>query len=277
VSCASADSCTLVGAFGIVSSQVGSPLAEHWDGSAWTVQTVPAPAGSKGDFVGLSAVSCASPASCTAVGNYGSPASPNKVPLAEHWNSSTWKIQKLPGLGGGFTWLSGVSCFSGTDCTAVGFTDTAALAEHWNGSSWKIQKTPGAGFVFNGVSCAAASRCTAVGQSAAGTLAEAWDGSTWTVQPTPSPGQSPSLTGISCVSPVNCTAVGYSSKGPLAERWNGKKWLVETTAPGTGLRNDSLQAVSCLTGGFCSAAGSQFHRISKKQYYFTPIDESKNG
>ena len=41
VSCATATSCLAVGTIPAVGSSMGTPLAESWDGSAWTLQSIP--------------------------------------------------------------------------------------------------------------------------------------------------------------------------------------------------------------------------------------------
>ena len=51
---------------------------------SWTIQTMPVPAGAPGGE--LDSVSCASPASCTAVGWYVPTAGGENLPLAEHWD-----------------------------------------------------------------------------------------------------------------------------------------------------------------------------------------------
>ncbi len=67
VSCGAAAPCTSVGGYsGITNSEV--TLAEAWTGTSWTVQPTPNAAGARGNL--LSAVSCASPASCLAAGGY---------------------------------------------------------------------------------------------------------------------------------------------------------------------------------------------------------------
>src|SRR5262249_57016256 len=95
------------------------PLAEHGDGTRWAIQPTPLPAGSP--QAQLSAVSCASATSCTAVGFYYVDAGGNSGPLAEHWNGARWAIQHvpLPALASGGT-LRGVSCPTTSDCTAAG-------------------------------------------------------------------------------------------------------------------------------------------------------------
>ena len=90
-------------------------------------------------------MSCTSATGCTAVGNYGIHAI---CPLAlgtctaraliERWNGRRWSIQQTPQPAGATqSDLSGVSCASGTSCTAVGFFTNGAdqqvtFAERWN-------------------------------------------------------------------------------------------------------------------------------------------------
>src|SRR6266568_2577916 len=222
VSCTSASACTAVGG----SNNDRVTLAEVWNGTSWKIQPTPSTARADADV--LFGVSCTSSSACTAVGEFarfgGRP-----VSLAQRWDGTSWSIQPTPNpLGSGnIVSLSGVSCTSGTACTAVGgFVNSSGqggtLAEAWDGTSWSIQPTPalpprdlpGLG----GVSCTSASACIAVG-SASDTLAEVWNGTAWSVDPTPpSP---PSLAGIGghlggvwCTSAASCTAVGgYSNSG----------------------------------------------------------------
>ncbi len=82
VSCTSASSCTAVGAY---SNPSGArvTLAEHWDGTAWSLQMAPNPGGSLSS--GLDGVSCASVVSCAAVGHY-EPKKFTSVTLAERYS-----------------------------------------------------------------------------------------------------------------------------------------------------------------------------------------------
>jgi hypothetical protein len=235
VACPSARSCIAVGQI-TNSSDFQAALAEHWNGSAWTTQTVHNPAAAASGSL-LFGISCSSATSCTAVG-YQLPSAwdPAPEPLAEHWNGSTWTIQTTPIPSGSDAGsLQAVSCVSATSCTAVGYAygssyPLALLVEHWNGSTWTIQTTPHpAGSnedTFNAVSCRSATACTATGfagstaDSASTTLAEHWNGRTWTIESTPNPADSPTnlFNGVSCVSSTTCSAVGFNVIGPLAER-----------------------------------------------------------
>ena len=67
-------------------------IAEHWDGSRWTVQHLPVPPVPPGEepLVLPASVSCASATACVTVG--GSQA----ATMAERWNGTTWTIQRTP-------------------------------------------------------------------------------------------------------------------------------------------------------------------------------------
>ena len=81
VSCASASACTAVGG-PAQPAATGVTLAEGWNGTTWSIQHTPNPAG--GSNSTLNGVSCASATACTAVG--GSFNGTTGVTLAERWN-----------------------------------------------------------------------------------------------------------------------------------------------------------------------------------------------
>jgi len=162
----------LLGLTGLVSANIAqaSQPAKAL-GRTWTIETTPnAPGAAVNE---LSAVSCASPRACTAVGSYAKTLSTPSVPLAERWNGKTWRRQ-APAVPAGTasTFLYGVSCTSATACTAVGNAFHKAtkvnliVVEAWNGKSWRIKPAPTPspkGSSFFAVSCTSGSACTAVG------------------------------------------------------------------------------------------------------------------
>jgi hypothetical protein len=221
VACASRTTCTAVGFSGNSAGTSGVTLTERWSGAGWSIQRTPHPADAEASF--LSAVSCVSPRSCTAVGYFTNRASVG-VTLAERWNGTDWAIQRTPTpTGAAAVQLVGVSCASSRICTAVGYFTIITgidvmLSERWNGTGWTIQRTlypAGARYVqLGGVSCATPRSCTAVGlfNDATGldaTLAEHSNSGAWSIQPTPHPaGTSDTLQSVSCPSPRRCFAVG---------------------------------------------------------------------
>jgi len=167
VSCRSARSCTATGSFNLYPREPDAQtLAEHWDGTVWTIQATPNPDGAT--VSGLGSVSCASLTSCTAVGS-GQTGSPDGQLLVEHWDGTAWTIQATPiPAGTTSSGLGSVSCVAPANCTAVGSTSAGLLAEHWNGSTWAVQHVPSpAGSVavaLETISCTLRTSCTAVGQ-----------------------------------------------------------------------------------------------------------------
>ena len=268
VACSSAGACTAVGYF--QASNRSAPLAERWDGTAFSVQPVPR----AGFSSMLHGVSCPAANACTAVGAsriFTGGGEFRFVPLAERWDGTAWSIQPLPGPG--VAALYGVSCPAVSDCTAVG----AGGAEQWNGSAWSpepVPSPPGAvpGTVFpRAVSCPAVSDCIAVGSFSVSTssssglrpLAERWDGSAWSVLPVPTPAGGGALDGVSCSAATACTAVGghrFSPQGlsvlTLAERWNGMVWSIQPTPTPLGAGDAGLSGVSCPAATACTAAGA---------------------
>ena len=134
VSCSSANLCTATGNYQ-VSIPVELALAERWNGTQWTIQPTPNPAGATDTI--LQSVSCATATACTATGIADVSA------VAEKWNGGTWTIEPTPSPANAQEdGLNGVSCTAPGTCTAVGFWNYdhagptgKTLAEHKQASS----------------------------------------------------------------------------------------------------------------------------------------------
>ncbi|MGC9963044.1 MAG: hypothetical protein ABSE47_14220 [Acidimicrobiales bacterium] len=233
VSCPAVKFCEAVGTF---QNSVGveETWAESWNGTRWSLQSTPNPAGSEESQ--LDSIACPSAISCVAVGDFEN-ASFDNEPVSEAWNGIAWKLLSTPEpTGSPDTSLSSVSC-SGTTCMAVGDSTDKAFAssgitEQLVGSHWTI-KTPatptgGSDVTLNGIDCTSAKQCTAVGSYvtrtfAAVPLGEQWTGSKWVLAPMPSPAGSASnvVSAISCSSSTACTAVGATANDTLTERYSG--------------------------------------------------------
>ncbi len=266
VSCPSAGTCEAVGGYRNTDG-VTAPLAEGWNGTAWTLQAAPIPAGASTS--GLAAVSCTAAASCEAVGSQAG--SSGTTALAEAWNGTAWSVQSIPDpAGGAEVALTGISCASADDCEAVGnynsSTVPAILAERWNGTSWSIQAIPDPGAssyaTLSEVSCPAADDCEAVGADSLGPFAEVWNGTSWSAQSTPAPAgvRAPQLEAVSCASADFCQAVGFavnsaSHFAALAEAWNGTSWSGTLPPDPAGANTTELQGVSCFSASLCAADG----------------------
>jgi hypothetical protein len=116
--CSSPGSCTAVGGR-VNPSQANLPLAEGWNGSAWTTEVDPGPAGAV--FSALVAVVCKTPSACSAVGYS------DGDTLAQAWNGAAWRDQTSSNPAGqGGSELDGVACSTSTACRAVGYSLTPA-------------------------------------------------------------------------------------------------------------------------------------------------------
>jgi hypothetical protein len=192
VSCKASNACTAVG-YAYPPSAAAVPMAQSWNGSTWSLQTLPASI----TAANLGGVSCSATTACTATGvnNTG-----GNSTLALRFNGGSWAVQATQNQSPTDA-LGGVSCPSASACTAAGSYLPSgghgflALAEGWNGSSWSTQLPPRpAGAIasfLNGVSCTSSSSCTAVGGYDTSTglpvaLAERWNGTSWSVMAIPS-------------------------------------------------------------------------------------------
>jgi hypothetical protein len=272
VSCTSATMCTAGGAY--VTKTSMPPLAEGWNGTAWSVEQTADPPRTRGSQ--FNAIACAASGTCTAVGQQASMSGGVPRPLGETGGASGWTsvVAEAP-TGAKLSQLIAVSCPAADDCMAVGsyeeqFTLQLALAETWNGTRWTIEPAAspsGATATFlDGVSCTSADACTAVGytflrgERYSVPVAETWNGTAWTIQPTPFPAgaRQSSLYGISCTAADACVAVGVSrthggGQVGLAEQWNGTAWSIQDL--GAAAKNAFLSGVSCPAAGHCVASG----------------------
>jgi hypothetical protein len=273
VSCTSASACTAVGAF--ISGPYSRPLAESWNGAAWSIQPTSLPKGALNTE--LYGVSCPTVDACIAVGQYGTKT--GGAPLVEAWNGRSWNLQVAPNPAGAQGSVFGaVSCSSAASCTAVGYSYYASgsaepsLAESWNGTAWSIQSTanPTPNSYLSAVSCSSPSVCLAIGNYDTGAggsmpLAETWDGSHWALGSIPSPAgvRRTYLDGLSCSSPSTCTAVGMYYKSstvlaPLAETWDGSRWTIGVTPNPSATYGSGLERVSCPSVTACTATGLSY-------------------
>ena len=266
VSCVTAASCVAVGGYYNTGTGTFNTLIETWDGTTWTVTASPNRSNQSNL---LNAVSCASAASCVAVG-YSSDGAGDYQTLVETWDGASWTVAASPNPGSVVNQLNGVSCASAASCVAVGEYNTGnstfnTLVETWDGTTWTVTASPNPSSYnrLNGVSCVTAASCVAVGDITDGhnTLIERWDGTTWTVTASPNPSSNTNiLNGVSCVTARSCVAVGnyYSGTGipqTLIETWDATNWTVATSPNHSNSSTNVLNEVSCATAKTCVAVG----------------------
>jgi len=270
---------------------LAATLAEAWNGTAWSIQHTPNPAGTSEGLDLLLGVSCRSAASCTAVGSSSAGGSVTTAVLGEAWNGTAWSIVAIPGAGRFDNTLGGVSCGPAACVVAGYYRDESGtqhpLAEFSGSSGWIVRPPPGppgaVPSILAGVSCGAASACAAVGlyhnsTGTSRTLAETWNGTAWRVQRTPDSPELPqnTLAGVSCTSASACMAVGqvYGTRSgtTLAESWHGTAWAIR---PGPALPGmfGQFSGASCTSAAACTAVGSYDNGTGGT----LPLAESWNG
>jgi hypothetical protein len=211
---------------------VSTPLVEHFNGTSWSIQTIPATAGS------LNAVTAISPTDVWAVGGG------DGGQLIEHFNGTSWSVVASPVSGDGD--LDSISAVNANDIFAVGSVgegrEHGASTLQFNGTTWSaVANGPTGTFSVDAIS---ATDVWAVG-GAGGTGAAVWNfnGTAWT-EVTTLPGQ---LTAVSGSSPNDVYVVG---EGDLVEQWNGASFNV-VSATGTA----GFTGVATLSNGTAFAVG----------------------
>lgn len=130
VACASRDACMAVGysASGSGFNSVRITLAERWDGSRWSIQPTADPI----RLDAFNGVSCTSPSSCVAVGEYSNRSGNATLPLIERWRRGRWSVLTTPGrLHTGRSadaTLVAVACFTNGNCLAIGDAEGGPFA-----------------------------------------------------------------------------------------------------------------------------------------------------
>ena len=106
-------------------------LAEHFNGTSWSV--IPTPAVQGGEFFAVDGVTS------NDVWVVGSQAAGNSfTALIEHWNGTSWSVIAGPRVGRG-AFLSAIVGISSNDVWAAGSNSSSGvLVEHWDGVSWSV-------------------------------------------------------------------------------------------------------------------------------------------
>ena len=255
-----------VGYCGTARSQ--RPIIERWNGRRWSVQ--PSPGFPASSLSALYGVTVTSRSNAWAVGAYMSKG--RTIPLIEHWNGHTWKVQASPDPSPQGAELAGVTALSPGSAWAVGTVLSAdpavakSLIEHWNGHGWHIQRSvsPGSENVLLGVTALKGTQAWAAGAytfgSNLGTLVESWNGVSWAEPATPDPDLHDVLLAIAAHTASDVWTVGSRSAlthpRTLILHWNGVSWKV-IPSPSPSADQDGLQGVAVVSGSYAWAVGYQ--------------------
>jgi hypothetical protein len=184
ITCRSATGCVAVGTLTPKGATIAGVLVEAWNGTSWTRQAAPTPAGG-GLSSYLTGVSCASATSCVATGlryTAGASSQPTATGFTEVRSGTTWTVHAIPVPAGRDSALGGVACTSPIRCFAAGSTMQHVNHDYrypyaaiWNGATWSsipvspVPRTSSDFWAggFASVACVSATSCFAVGNEGA--------------------------------------------------------------------------------------------------------------
>ena len=234
VSCVTADWCLAVGWMGRY------PLAEVWNGSAWSVITAPS-LGNEDNTQGVS-VDCGTTTSCVAkVSRTNS--SPTVYDDVVVWDGEEWLV--VAGAEGAYVDPLPYSCASDGSCLIVDNQGSATIV--WDGdTATSIPfSTTSPAWDVNAIECFSADLCVA----ATSYSISVWDGSTWTEDPDSDsfPIFVEGASAFACSAVDDCLAVGLNAEetGPTSATWDGSAWT-EIALPAGVTSTGSLTCVGDL-------------------------------
>lgn len=240
---------------------VDSTLAEHFDGTSWSiVPTPPLPSGN----AQLQGVSGAAGNDVWAIG-----LSPSGS-LVEHWDGTSWSIDSSPAFTG--VSVEGIVAHARNDVWVVGGNAGNAAVEHWDGTVWSIVSSP----AFTGVSLTAVSAdagndvwavgtaSTIFGAPFSGPAVLHFNGTGWSlINPTTSIPLD--ITSVTAVSPTDVWAAGTvgafcnhkTHRKAAIEHWDGTTWsIVSSPAPTkSACLDSSLRGIAAISASDIWAAG----------------------
>jgi hypothetical protein len=221
-------------------------LAEHWDGTAWSVVATPNPnLNGVNQLTGVKAVPGAAD-TVWAVGSYSRPGgSFGTLKLIARRSGGAWQTYPTPAVTAE-DFLEAVDATGPNNAWAVGWGSTSpfggtavAITLRWNGSGWtSVPLSPSSPVMLFGVEAIAANDVWVVGHTYPGGphwVPAIWhfDGATWsraTIPAFPGGGQ---LRDIVALSPSNVYAVGLDGEGfnakSLVLHYDGATWTREAT------------------------------------------------
>jgi hypothetical protein len=268
-------------------------LIVHYDGASWSLQTGKNPSS---QLNVLAAVGATSASNAWAVGSRGAqspfddcqqlggsdiraslsdrPRAGATDTLIEHYDGTSWTVQKSPSPGACENFLYGASATSTSDAWAAGWYKNGCaaaaktLVEHYDGTKWVRLPSPNlgnGGDGFYSISADDPSDVWAVGTYFVGTVQfgfiARYNGTSWKTWKVKH-GTANALFGVKATSPTNVWAVGAYVNGPEFVQilhYDGTSWKFQTANGDPG--QSELEAVAATgtanafaVGGYQSGA-----------------------
>jgi hypothetical protein len=247
-------------------------LAQHWDGSSWTIVPSPNPTPcTVCTYVTFDAVAAAGPNDIWAAGGkrvQGPDGFVGTHIYVARYNGSSWTVMNTPlTVGASGSHVQDIEIIAPDDIWFFGDyvsgSGSPGLAMHWNGSNFTIHTTPNPaggtpGWGLEGGSALSSNDIWAVGGGSDGDYTNKgyilhWDGSSWTRVLGPTPGTYQRLYAVKAIAPDDVWAVGdYFIAGsgyfPLFLHWDGSSWT-QVTSPGGGAGLVAFDSDNIYSGG----------------------------
>jgi hypothetical protein len=252
-----------VGSFTPPGSNLPQPLAEHFNGTSWSV--VPAAALPSGDYAQLYGVTAVSSNNVWAVGTFWNVSSSTPNTLIEHWDGNKWNLvsSPTPAVGGS---LRTVTAVSANDIWAGGTNGGANLIEHYDGTAWSIvaAPTPQRQSSIASISAISSTDIWAVGAGGKYASGEAlhYNGTAWSIVATPQPFFQGALTSVVALAPNNVWAVGLGQPRTLPsglvtviEHWDGTSWAIPSPSVAPSVTSNILTGVAAVSATDIWAVG----------------------
>jgi hypothetical protein len=185
VDATSAGNAFAVGQSTAASDAAKTAVALRWNGSAWSRQAVPKPAGTDTEFAAVKAFSASD---AWAVGQTATAGSTFRKTLAMHYNGTAWAAVPTPSPGSRTNFVTAVDGVSGSDVWLAGYSLNLpygnrirqSLIQHWNGSSWTQIASPNSGSTFlYDIAAVSATDAWAVGSANGGAYVVRWNRIGW--------------------------------------------------------------------------------------------------
>lgn len=121
----------------------------HWNGSAWSIVSMPLEPGTNPDFEYVfHSIKANSPTDVWAVGAAENVATGSSATLIEHYNGTAWSVVSSPSPGSGAALYGVTTANASNDVWAVGSytpsgsSESQTLTLNWNGSAWSTVASP---------------------------------------------------------------------------------------------------------------------------------------
>lgn len=243
----------------------GATLAEHWNGSRWSVVSTP----NKSGFTQLEDVTAISSDNVWAVGFYVPSGGSHPKTLIEHWNGTKWSVVPSPNPLNGSNLLFGVDAVGVKNIWAVGGNNlepsvgSKQITLQWNGSAWRQRSGLSIASGLQDVAAIEATNVVAVGHTgtigSSTPLIQRYNGSGWR---SVAPGTSSTgahLQAVSAKGPSAQWAVGQRSGSAalqtLTLRNTGSGWQEVPGENSSSTLVNNLHGVITLSGNEAWAVG----------------------